>query len=322
MIAGSEVYFASWAIDALAARIDTGPELREWVAPRRVPFVRQSGTDVTVPGRPRQALAEEARAVLALCDGVRPAREIRAALPDVDVSAALADLVARRWVVWKLEVPAGARPERYLRAWLDRVGDAELRAPGLAALDALERGRDRVAEAAGPEALVTALTDLEGEFVALTETAAVREKAAGTAPCRALVYSDCRRAATATLGRTVHEALAPLDPLLTSAGWLTARLADAVMGRARRCTAGWPRRGRSTWPRSGSPACRSCTAPPVRNPPSSSRSSAGAGTRSWRRRRAPAGSGCRWRPSRGPSPSSSAARAAAGPPPATSAPTS
>ncbi|MET9882853.1 lantibiotic dehydratase [Streptomyces sp. NPDC006430] len=233
LIAGSQVYFASWAVDALAARIDTEPALREWVAPRRVPFVRQSGMEVTVPGRPLQALSAEARAVLALCDGVRSAREIRAALPGVDVPAVLADLVARRWVVWKLEVPADAHPERHLRAWLDRVGDAELRAPGLAALDVLERGRDRVRAAEGPEALVAALTDLEEEFVALTETAAVREKSAGTAPCRALVYSDCRRAATATLGRAVHEALAPLDPLLTSAGWLTARLADAVMARAR-----------------------------------------------------------------------------------------
>ncbi|KPI31331.1 Lantibiotic dehydratase domain protein [Actinobacteria bacterium OV450] len=233
LIAASQVYFASWAVDALAARIDSDPRVREWVAPRRVPFVRRSGMDVTVPGRPRQALAEEARAVLALCDGVRPAREIRAALPGVDVSAVLADLVARRWVVWRLEVPADARPERHLRAWLDRVGDAALREPALAALDTLERGRDRVAQAEGPEALVAALTDLEAEFVALTETAAVREKAAGTAPCRALVYSDCRRSASAALGRSVHEALAPLDPLLTSAGWLTSRLADAVMARAR-----------------------------------------------------------------------------------------
>ncbi|MFJ3204558.1 lantibiotic dehydratase [Streptomyces sp. NPDC086989] len=233
LIAASQVYFASWAVDALAARIDSDPRVREWVAPRRVPFVRRSGMDLTVPGRPRQALAEEARAVLALCDGIRPAREIRAALPGVDVSAVLADLVARRWVVWRLEVPADARPERHLRAWLDRVGDAALREPALAALDTLERGRDRVAQAEGPEALVAALTDLEAEFVALTETAAVREKAAGTAPCRALVYSDCRRSATAALGRSVHEALAPLDPLLTSAGWLTSRLADAVMARAR-----------------------------------------------------------------------------------------
>ncbi|QES47602.1 lantibiotic dehydratase [Streptomyces venezuelae] len=233
LIAGSEVYFASWAIDALAASIGSDPALRDWVAPRRVPFVRLSGTEVTVPGRPAAEVSDGAAAVLGLCDGVRTAREIRAALPAVDVSAVLEDLVARRWAVWRLEIPADARPERFLRAWLDRVGDADLRRPGLAALDALESGRARVAAAEGADELVAALTALEGEFTALTETAAVREKSAGTAPCRALVYSDCRRAATATVGAAVHEALAPLEPLLTSAGWLTARLAERVMGRAK-----------------------------------------------------------------------------------------
>ncbi|MEU2182031.1 lantibiotic dehydratase [Streptomyces thermolilacinus] len=233
LIAATEVYFAGWAIDALAARIDADPALREWVAPRRVPFVRVSGAEVTVPGRPARSVGAEAAAVLGLCDGVRPVRDIRAALPGVDVPAVLADLVARRWVVWKLEVPAGARPERALRAWLDGVGDAEARGRWLAALDTLERGRDRVRAAEGADDVVAALAELEGEFAALTETAAVREKSAGTAPCRAVVYADCRRAATVRAGRAVHEALAPLEPLLTSSGWLTARLADAVMAEAR-----------------------------------------------------------------------------------------
>ncbi|MER5729489.1 lantibiotic dehydratase [Streptomyces sp. NPDC002138] len=241
LIADSRVYFASWGIDALATTIGADPSLRDWVAPRRVPFVRLAdggggedgqGGRVLVPGRPAQPVGAAATAVLALCDGVRTAREIAAALPGTDVSAELTALVARRWVVWKLEVPADARPERYLRAWLDRIGDPAARGRALAALDALERGRDRVAAAEGPEALVEAMTGLEGEFVALTETAAVREKSAGTAPCRALVYSDCRRSASARLGRVVHEALAPLEPLLTSAGWLTARLAEAVMAKA------------------------------------------------------------------------------------------
>ncbi|WP_175409612.1 lantibiotic dehydratase, partial [Streptomyces sp. TRM64462] len=132
------------------------------------------------------------------------------------------------------EVPAGARPERALRAWLGRVGDAEARARWLDVLDRLERGRDRVREAGGDaDRVVAAMTGLEREFVALTDTAAVREKAEGTAPCRAVVYADCRRAATARAGRAVRDALAPLEPLLTSAAWLTARLADAVMAEAR-----------------------------------------------------------------------------------------
>ncbi|WP_344265188.1 lantibiotic dehydratase, partial [Streptomyces sodiiphilus] len=243
LIAASEVYFASWAIDTLAETLDSDPALKEWVAPRRVPFVRLDGTEVTVPGRPPTTVDPRTAAVLALCDGVRPAREIAAALPDTDVPAALAEAVRQRWVVWKLEVPADARPERRLRAWLDRVGDPALRQRGLDALDTLERGRRRVRAAEGADDLVDALTGLEADFAALTGAAGVREKSAGTAPCRALVYSDCRRSASARVGRAVHDALAPLDPLLTSAGWVTARLADAVMTRAKDVYARLARRG-------------------------------------------------------------------------------
>ncbi|CAL9609317.1 hypothetical protein SUDANB106_05606 [Streptomyces sp. enrichment culture] len=243
LVADSEVYWAGWAVDALASTIGADPALREWTAPRRVPFVRLDGARVTVPGRPPQTVDEATAAVLARCDGVRTAREIAAALPRTDVPAVLEDLVARRWAVWRLEVPAGTHPERSLRAWLERVGDAQARRRGLDALEALERRRARVRDARGAEALVTALTELEEEFTALTETAAVREKSAGTAPCRALVYSDCRRAATARLGPAVRDALAPLEPLLTSAGWLTARLADAVMDRAKEVYRGLAARG-------------------------------------------------------------------------------
>ncbi|HEX6969542.1 MAG TPA: lantibiotic dehydratase [Micromonosporaceae bacterium] len=233
LIAETTVYFASWAIDTLAAMIDADPAAREWVAPRRVPFVRLAGTEVTVPGRPAQTVAPEVAAVLAHCDGIRPAREIGAALPGVDVPEVLTDLVKRRWVVWRLEVPADARPENGLREWLDRVGDPDLRMRGRSALDVLERGRERVRSAAGGDELVAALTDLEREFVALTATAAVREKSTRTAPCRALVYSDCRRSATARVGRPILDALAPLAPLLASAGWLTARIAETVLDRVK-----------------------------------------------------------------------------------------
>ena len=243
LIADSEVYYASWAIDALAASLGADPALREWTAPRRVPFVRLDGERVILPGRPPQPLDAATAAVLALCDGVRTAREIAAALPGTDVPAALETLVARRWAVWKLEVPAGTRPERSLRAWLDGVGDSGLRQRGLDLLALLERGRAEVGAAEGAEALVAALSALERDFVALTDTAAVREKSAGTAPCRQLVYADCRRAATARLGPAVAEALAPLEPLLTSAGWLTARLAEAVMLRAREVYADLAARG-------------------------------------------------------------------------------
>ena len=243
LIADSEVYWASWAIDALAATIAADPALKEWTTPRRVPFVRLDGTRLTLPGRPPQTLDASSAAVLALCDGVRTAREIAAALPDTDVRAVLDGLVARRWAVWRLEVPAGTRPERSLRAWLDAVGDPAARRRGLDQLDVLERGRALVRAAEGADALVSAMAALEADFVALTDTAAVREKSTGTAPCRQLVYADCRRSATARLGPAVRDALAPLEPLLTSAGWLTARLAGAVMDRAKDVYAGLAAQG-------------------------------------------------------------------------------
>ncbi|MEV7433815.1 lantibiotic dehydratase [Streptomyces griseoviridis] len=234
LIADSSVYWASWGIDALAKTLDADPALREWIAPRRIPFVALEGDRVRVPGRRPVTVEPEAAAVLAHCDGVRPARAIAAALPGTDVTAVLADLVARRWVVWRLEVPAGTHPDRALRAWLDTVGDPLPRHRGLEALDRLEAGRARVAAARSEDALVEAMAALERDFTELTETAAVREKSASTAPCRALVYSDTRRSATARLGPAVRDALEPLRLLMDSAGWLTARLAETVTAEARR----------------------------------------------------------------------------------------
>ncbi|MFD1659214.1 lantibiotic dehydratase [Streptomyces caeni] len=234
LIADSTVYWASWGVDALARTLDADPALREWIAPRRVPFVALDGDRVRVPGRRSVTVSAEAAAVLARCDGVRPARSIAVDLPGTDVPAVLSDLVTRRWVVWRLEMPAGTHPDRSLRAWLDTVGAPQPRRRGLDALDRLERGRARVAAAGDADALVEALAELERDFTELTETAAVREKSASTAPCRALVYSDSRRSATARLGPAVFDALRPLRLLMDSAGWLTARLAATVTAETRR----------------------------------------------------------------------------------------
>lgn len=225
LVSRTNVYFASWAIDTLAKTIGADPDLSGWIAPRRVPFVRITDEGVVVPGRPPQAVSADLLAVLAACDGTTPAR-------DLEADSALTELVRRRWIVWKLEVPADARPERHLRAWLDRVGDTAARDRGLAMLDVLERGRDAVA-AAGPDELVETLSAVEADFLALTEVAAVREKGSGTAPCRAIVYSDSTRSATARLGVDMAVHLAPLDLLLTAAAWLTSTVAERIMGRVR-----------------------------------------------------------------------------------------
>ncbi|MFE4170486.1 lantibiotic dehydratase [Streptomyces sp. NPDC056909] len=234
LVSGSEVYFSSWSVDALARVIGGVAGVREWVAPRRIPFVGVVDGAVRVPGRPARTVSERELRVLELCDGVRSAHAIQRLLgPDTDVTEALDTLVRLRCVTWRLEVPADTRPELRLREILDRIGDPAVREPALAKLDVLERGRDRV-RAAGddPERLITALAGLEADFERLTEAAAQREKGATTAPCRALVYSDCVRSAQARIGGDIVTALAPLDLFMTSATWLTSRLAERVMRRA------------------------------------------------------------------------------------------
>ncbi|EME52492.1 lantibiotic dehydratase [Amycolatopsis decaplanina] len=238
LITTSNVYFAGWAVDAVARAIGADPRSRNWVAPRRVPFVRVTGELAHLPGRSPQVIPAELRPVLELCDGVRSAQEIQQELgPAIDVAAAVTELVRLKVVVWRLDVPASAYPERYLRTWLASVGETRLREQWLARLDELERGRDRVRTSTAAE-LPVELAALESGFTTMTGSAATRVKGTNTAPCRGLVYSDCVRAARARLGTDMLAELAPIDLLLTSATWLTARLAGTVLSHARRVHTG------------------------------------------------------------------------------------
>lgn len=233
LTAASEVYFASWAIDALARSVSEDPAVRDWLAPRRMPFARVVGTEVAVPGTSPVPLSPVELEVLKRCDGTRPARDIEREIGP-GVADVLASLVKRRLVVWRLDVPADAHPEHRLRECLDRIGDETIRERALAKLGALERGRDLV-RAAGrdPDALVAAIDALEAEFTELTQTAAQRQKGQAIAPCRALVYSDSTRSAQVAVGADMLAAMAPLNLLLLAASWLASSLAERVMARAR-----------------------------------------------------------------------------------------
>ncbi|MFE9426957.1 lantibiotic dehydratase [Kitasatospora sp. NPDC006697] len=236
LITRSEVFFSSWSIDELAKALDRDPALRPWLPPRRLPYLRIGGAEVLLPGRPAQPVSELEREVLLRCDGTVPAREIQRELAGLataeQVEQVLELLVRRRWVCWRLEIPATAYPERHLREVLERVGDEAVREPALAGLALLERGRDRVqAAATDADELVAALAALEADFAALTHAPAQREKGARTAPNRALVYADCRRSATARVGSAVLDELGPLELCLTASRWMTDRFAEVVGAR-------------------------------------------------------------------------------------------
>ncbi|MEU3255211.1 lantibiotic dehydratase [Streptomyces sp. NPDC006997] len=235
-LAAGEVYFSGWAIDALAKVLAEDADLMRCVPPRRVSIVRAADGTVRVPGRPAQPVGEREAAVLDLCDGTRPVAAIATELdlPVEEVTGCVRELVRRRWAQWRLEVPAATHPDRALRAILERVPDAAARDRALAKLTVLEERRDAV-RAAGDdaEALTAAIGALEADFAALTDAEAQRAKGARTAPCRGLVYSDTRRAATATAGPGLLAHLEPLQLCLTAARWMTNRFADGIRARLR-----------------------------------------------------------------------------------------
>ncbi|PSL57048.1 lantibiotic biosynthesis dehydratase-like protein [Saccharothrix carnea] len=235
-LACSEVYFSSWGIDALAKVIGAEPGMRPWVPPRRVSFARIADGAVSLPGRAAVPLADGLEDVLWLCDGAHQPVEIAERLDrDLDgVLAALDELLHRRWITWRIDVPASAHPDLALRAIVERVGDPEVRQRALDRIEVLRRGRDRVRAALGDaDALLEAMSALENDFVETTRTSAQREKGAKTSANRALVYSDSRRAATARLGSAVLDELTPLAQCLTAARWMTNRYAEIARGHLR-----------------------------------------------------------------------------------------
>ncbi|MDQ1034519.1 hypothetical protein QFZ75_000935 [Streptomyces sp. V3I8] len=229
-----EVYFSAWAIDALAKVLGEDRELMRWIPPRRVSFVRCVDGEVRVPGRPVQPAGARQLAVLERCDGIRHADAIAAELGlDADeVLHTVGELLTRRWVHWRLEVPADTYPDRALRRILERVPDETARERALDRLSVLERGRDAVRAARfDAAALTAAIGALEADFAALTDSEAQRAKGERTAPCRGLVYSDARRAATATAGAGLLAHLEPLQLCLTAARWMTNRFAEDIRAR-------------------------------------------------------------------------------------------
>jgi hypothetical protein len=236
LIAESQVYFSGWAIDTLAKAVEAIPGVRQWLAPRRVSFARLAEGTVALAGCPPQPIDPDAYAILCRCDGTRDPAALAAAtgvaLPRV--LDTLRAMVERRWIVWRLEIAASAHPDRQLRAVLERIGDPAVRAAALDRLAVLEHGRDRVRGAGrDPDALLAAFGAMEASFVELTRSAAQRAKGARTAPCRALTYSDSRRAATVRVGAAVLDELTPLSFCLVAARWMVNRFAAVAEGRIR-----------------------------------------------------------------------------------------
>jgi Lantibiotic dehydratase, N terminus len=236
LLATRNVYFESWCIDALAESLNKNRALRPWIAPHRVPLIHVIGTVLMLPRSRPVRLTPEQATILRLCDGLNTAKEIAATLmrsfpagvkSEAEAYHLLEQLNMKGLILWKLEIPTGLFPERTLRSLLGRIEDESLRRTAFEATDEMERCRAEVMLAAGnPEKLNHALEAMDASFTRSADAPSMRS-AGKMYAARTLIYEDCRRDIELEFGPELLRQLAPpLDLLLTSARWLTLRMAD------------------------------------------------------------------------------------------------
>jgi hypothetical protein len=235
LIRAQFVHFEWWALAALADTLAADPIVRPWLPLALPPHVDVVGRTLRQPGAPGVALSAAEAALLARADGRRPAFEVAAELlaePGLGFHAAndvyaLADRLEQRTIVRRgLDLPFNLDAESVLRSYLKGIGDEAVRARALEPLRRLGEHRDAIAAADDPERLAAAMAALDEEFSTLTGHDA-RRRGGQTYAGRTLAYVDAVRDLDLTFGQAVLDRLAPLTPLLDSARWLTAELAQA-----------------------------------------------------------------------------------------------
>ncbi|MGW0435652.1 thioesterase domain-containing protein [Micromonospora sp. NPDC003197] len=227
------VFFESWALAAYAESLSRDPAVRRWWAPMLQPHFSLVDRQVLRPGRPPVTVPAVEAALLAACDGRRPAVEIVAdptlglRRPE-DGYTLLDNFVERELITWDAGLPVSPEAESSLRERIEAIGDETARAAARTGLDRLCAARDQVADAAGdPDTLRTALSVLDEVFTELTGLPP-RRRSGQMYAGRTLCYEDTHRDLDATFGAALLDELAePLGVLLQAARWMVGALHDA-----------------------------------------------------------------------------------------------
>lgn len=237
MLRSRHVYLEYWALAAFADRLAMDPQVRPWLAPVMPPHLSLEDRVVLRPAqRPVPVSLTEALA-LGWCDGTRRAmavvddlvRDDRTGVRRPEEGYLLLEHLAERGLLrWDFDLPQGFLTEDWLYERLETIGEPSVRARAQADLDRLSAARSRVSAAAGnPAKLAQALSDLDGEFTALTGLPP-RRRAGQTYAGRALCHEETARDVEFTLGGGLLDAVAPALALpLQAARWLTGALARA-----------------------------------------------------------------------------------------------
>lgn len=238
-LADRKVFTEGWAIDALGDSFSSEPEVRLGLKPRRHSFIKLNGDSLIVGDEKPQKLPQKFAKVLELCDGKLDAGEITERIlgdassgvtSEKEVVNILNMLEKREVVAWGMKVPwicDFPRQTTFEQKFSEYIGGIKnetirTRLAGdfgdyLKALENVENAAGTVGE------LNDSLTALENLFEDLTGRAA-RRGAGKTYAGRTVVFEDCRRDMTVTIGKKILDEIAPpLDLLFTGARWLTSR---------------------------------------------------------------------------------------------------
>ena len=237
LLARRTVYIDGWCINALSqALLAANSPLLLWAKPRLMPTMRVEQGVLHLPFvKPLPLPLAQAR-VLAACTGMHSAQTIahylsHQGIPGItqatDVYAILAKMQQMRRIIWSFDVSLeDPYPERSLRRNFDEIGDPDLRASVLAALTTLDQAADSVRQAANAVQIEASIEHFEATFTQLTAQTSTRS-AGELYAARTLIYEDCERDLSLTLGADVFQPLElPLTLLLTSARWLAYHLAQ------------------------------------------------------------------------------------------------
>jgi hypothetical protein len=237
LIGRRAVRFEWWAVNAVAAAICGLPGILPWLPPRRAAGIHLDGQVMVRPHRSGVQISEAETALLSLANGRAAARDIAVEIvaaarfgftDEADVFEVLADLAARKLMVWTLELPAEEDAEVRLRHQLQQIMDPPIRESALVLFDEFQSVREQVARSVAPTELAAALAAADTVFTRITGQSAQRfpgEIYAG----RRILYEECARDVELELGSPLlHECGAALTLLLTSARWLCDQIAMAA----------------------------------------------------------------------------------------------
>lgn len=230
-----KVFLERWGLDALAEALARVPGVRDWLPVRLAPHLSLRGRVLRHPHHPPQTLPAATAALLTLArPGPRVAGLVAALLADpasgfrraADVHAQLDDLAGRGVLRIGFDLPVDLTAEDALREQLAAIGDDTVRERVLGDLATVSDLRDAVAAADSPDALAAAMAALDRRFVELTGRDA-RQQPGEVYAGRTLCHLETVRDLDVRFGDALLARLAPLEPLLLSARWLTAAIGQA-----------------------------------------------------------------------------------------------